>query len=215
MSTWVGIKNKTRKDLKSQPYLHAYYKVEAIFDKTNLLNRNGNLLTRFNSALVEKLNDTKCSKLPRYILILLDKDMINFTNYANFGVKSMFKQFCTWLQSNTTVHIETWKEYIRSKKPGVLTSSAEPRFIWIAALNRPPNSLNKETFRLISKFNDVVDEIVASTGHAHFLQITSVNDFSHFDQGGRLTVMGKEQFWRELDATFKEFDRGTEELLSP
>ena len=96
-----------------------------------------------------------------------------------------------------------------------MVASGEPRYIWITAILRPPNSRYKDIFRLITKYNEVLDTLVAETKHTHYLKISTVNELYHFDHGGRLTASGMEQFWKEIDTKIKDLNRGEDDLLSP
>ena len=147
--------------------------------------------------------------------MVLDKDVIEFVNHADYGAREILKKCCDWIQSNIVKQIETRKEDIRGKRPEALSSRAEPRIIWITALPRPQNSANGHVFSLITKFNDILDDLVYNNKYTHFLELTSVNEYIHFDRRGSLTVKGQEQFWHEVDFHLKNFDRAEDNLKSP
>ena len=115
MQVLAAIKSQTRKDQSARPYMLSYYNIEAIHDKNPLLNKHKNLLARVNSAFVDRLNEFKSFKLPRYVLFIFDKDVIKFAEFSNFGIKHMLQRFVTWIQNNITAHVETRKEDLRDK----------------------------------------------------------------------------------------------------
>ena len=163
--------------------------------------------------MAEVLNEK--SKLPKYILIMLDTDIIQSVD-TKFGVKLTLCKILTWLMDEILRFINIRKEDIRSKKPGALASSAEPRIVWCSILQRPRNT-NPEMhriFKLVGKTNEIIEQIVRSNDQcSHMLYVESIDQYVHFDYQGKLTGLGRTQFWKEIDAQMRKLERGETDLL--
>ena len=117
---------------------------------------------RVYNALVEALNEKV--RLPKYILIILDKDAIEGVMYRIFdcGFKVVFREAIEWLIRNIEKALAMRKEDLRNKKPCALSTSAEPRLIWVTFLIRPHNLHHSVTdmYKLVKKSNQVLEECV-------------------------------------------------------
>ena len=208
-TSFQAVKTRAIKENASPPYLFDYYNVYPLYQ--NPVSSTRPRLTRIINALLDKLNEEE--KLPRYIIIILDKDIIEEAFFYDFGVKYILKNLITWIQRNIDLCIETCKEDIRGKRPGSLTSAIEPRYIWVTPLHRPPNLAKKSIFSLVNKCKETMEYIMAREQHCHIMTIKSVNEYAHFDHWGSLTSIGKEQLWKELDQQMRRFDRSDLDLL--
>ena len=204
--SFLATKSKAKSSL---PNLFEYYNVFPLYQ--NPVNSTRSRLTCIINALVEKMNEEE--KLPRYIIIILDKDITEEAFFYDFGVKFILKDLLGWIQCNIDCCIETRKEDIRGKRAGALTSAVEPRYVWVAPLHRPPNSARKNIYSLVNKCKETLEYIVSHEGHCHYLELTSVNEYAHFDHWGNLTLVGKDQLWKELDQQMRCFDRSDLDLL--
>ena len=54
-----------------------------------------NLLSRIRNTIATGIN--KKEKLPKYIIITLDSDLIDFLEYANYGVSTLYRQWLEWI----------------------------------------------------------------------------------------------------------------------
>ena len=129
--------------------------------------------------------------------------------------ESRLERTLTWIIEEFDRVIYKRKEDIRSKKPGALTGPGEPRLIFLSIPERPRNTTPKkhEVFRLVSKTNNVLENIIKRHGrYCHLLYIESINEFLHFDYHGRYTPQGKIQLWKEIDEKVKLFDKGQIDL---
>ena len=94
------------------------------------------------------------------------------------------------------------------KRPGAISTPLEPQLIFINMLPRPPNTVRKEIFSLVSKTNEIIKQTIAMDRNSHFLQLTSVNKFIHFDSFGRITAAGYNALWLEISNQLADFERG-------
>ena len=166
-------------------------------------------LTRMNNAIVEKLNAE--AKLPKYIIFIVDTEIIEMAGIYDFGIRDLLKDCLIWLSDNIVSNIETRIQDIKSKRPGVIFADDEPKMIWVGAVARPTIQARKEdVFSLITKFNKMIMDMVATRDKHFYANLETITDMSCFDMLGRLKPKGKELFWKELDYLLRKFDTNSE-----
>ena len=191
---------------KEPPFLHAYYNVNFFFEHP--LSEVKYLETRIYNSFVEGLNNNE--KLPKYILIILDKDMIEAIKNLDFGIKLSMERAVCWLIEHLDQAIYWRKGDIHSKKPGALTGAGEPRLIFTSVLQCPRNTecRKHKVFRLVRKVNAVLESVILKhSRYCHMMYLESVNEFIHYDYQGNLMSQGRTQFWKEIDKQMKQFDK--------
>ena len=169
------------------------------------------LIGKMLNSLIKKLNEVK--HLPRYIVIIFDKELIVDGQIFNFGARETYEYALRWFVNNVACMIDTRKDDIRKKRPGALSPGSEPRFIWVEALSRPEVLLAKCVYSLICKFNAALEEVVAEERHSHVLKVEVQINNSNFDRLGSLTPIGQIEYWNSLDSQLKDFDQRKTELL--
>ena len=198
----AAIRTQAKLNGKDQPFIYQFFNVVTIH-KDSYGNHSSHL-TRMNNAVVDEMNAVV--ELPKYIVLILDADIIHLAGYFDYGVKKILLNAITWLYSNISANLETRKEDIKAKRPGALFSFDEPKIIWVEAIARPPNSSKKEVYSLIAKFNECINDLVARNHFNYGMKIEMVNELNHFDLGGRLAASGKEMLWLEIDRKLRRFD---------
>ena len=118
---------------KSPPYFYRYYNVETRYQCPMNLNRS--ILSRLLNCFIELLN--KNQHLPRYIFIIIDKDWFETSGIVEFGAQMAITQAVQWWLKEINKFIAIRKDHLYNKKPGTLSSSSEPRLIWVAMIKRP------------------------------------------------------------------------------
>ena len=85
-----------------------------------------------------------------------------------------------------------------------------PRVFWVKMLSRPhtEDPKLKQVWKLRRKFNDQLVRLLQEEDKMHWISITKVNEFTHFDTFGNLTTLGQRQFWSEFNQQIKTFDVG-------
>ena len=73
------------------------------------------------NALAKILND-KDNNVPRYILIILDKDLIQNAELTDFEFTRTLEDTLKWILININCMIETRKEDLDKKRPGALST---------------------------------------------------------------------------------------------
>ena len=142
---------------------------------------------------------------------MLDKDLIENAKVYDYGVSRMLEDTLKWLLININRWLELHKSDLKKKRKGAALSSAEPRLIWTAMIPHP-NSTNKSVYSLTRKFNNILEDVMSGDTKSHIMKIHLDHYNNNFDRQGDLTANVFIKFWREVDATMSEFDRGKTQL---
>ena len=154
------MKKKSAHDGKAIPYLFAHYDLHPLHALK--LSNVRYFLARTYNSLVNSLNSFKEQPhLPQYILVILDTDIIKNAQVFNYGVTCTFEDPIKWLLINFNRVIKTRKDEMMGKQPGSVSSSLEPRMIWVMSVHRPDGSTNREIYSLCRKFNTILEDVIA------------------------------------------------------
>ena len=96
-ATLLSTKSQAAMQKKSKPYLFEYYNLQPFYPGVGNMTRS--ILTRILNKLIEALNENR-DHLPKYIIIALDKDLIEEVKFGGFGCKIVFGRTITWLCDN-------------------------------------------------------------------------------------------------------------------
>ena len=195
---------------KILPFFFEYYNLSAYYKTSDVRTP---VLARINNALVEAMN--KEIKLPRYILIIPDKDILEDAKFDNYKVIELMEQIVRYLANEMYGNIETRKEDLYCKKAGSLLP-AEPRIVWVKMLVRPfIQNAKKYVFPYTKRFNEVLNDLVRRKKHSHILEVNMPQNTAMFDVVGNLTNDGMEIFWQEIMQSMKSLDKGETDLQPP
>ena len=75
--------------------------------------------------------------MPKYIIFLLDKDLIEAVQFGSFGCKTIFEQTLNWLASNMEQVLKIRKDDLKSKRAGSLLEEDQPKIVWVKMVIRP------------------------------------------------------------------------------
>ena len=92
-ATFKGMKTEASIQKEQAPYLHEYYNVKMFFQR--LLSSIRWLETRVINSFVEGLNENQ--KLPKYVLVILDKDLVEAVLPCDFGIKIKFESMISYI----------------------------------------------------------------------------------------------------------------------
>ena len=170
------------------------------------------ILSRIINEFIGALN--KNDKLPRYVLIMLDKDFIEFLSMDDFGIGQLLYDMVNWLAKNIESTLDLRKEDIKAKNPGALWSASEPCLIWVPMLVRPilEGAYKPHVFAQCKKFNEIIDEIAGNYKHSHVMPVVLPEDANLYDRSGNLSPNGKIILYREINMTMRAFDRSKIDL---
>ena len=174
---------------------------------------NEEFLAQIYNALVSALNDDDNVHLPRYLIIVLDYDLIQAANVYDFGVVEVFEDLLKWLLINLSSTVELRKKELIKKRPGAVSTTMEPRLVWVTMLHHPHNTTLKKIFALTHKFNSSLENIISKDKRSHILKVHIEGNETNFKQNGDLTEIGQEKYWRAIDAQMADFDHGITDLV--
>ena len=209
MYTFKAIRAQAINDHKDLPYLFKNYNVVA--QNPERWSNIRSFLAKVLNGLVKALNQSPFV-LPRYILVMLDKDLITNADLYDYGVSRTLEDTLKWLLININTVVELRKEHLIGKRAGVVSTTSEPRIIWISMLKHPDYSMNKRVYSLACKFNQILQNVITGDRRSHYLPVDLEHSSSSFNHIGNITQSGKIEYWRLVDSTMKEFDHGNTEL---
>ena len=190
---------------KPPPYIYDQYNVFPFYSSQSSNVRK--ILVRLQHAFTEAFN--RRIKLPKYIIILPDKDFIMAADFFEFGVKKLLCGLTMWLARELERMLDIRMNDLFEQRPGSVYHH-ETQVIWVRMTQRPPAPPSNERFKIQavkSKMDTAIDELIEARKNTHAINIDHLQPLAHFDQQGRLNHDGLLAFWKELDFQFKRFDR--------
>ena len=139
-------------------------------------------LARVTNVFAKGLNEQIPPHLPQYMLMILDKDLVVNLGMYDYGISRAIEDMLKWLIINLNNMVEVRKQDLQKKRSGALSTSSEPRFIWIQMIQRPEHTLNKYKFSLTRKFNDILDDVISGDKRTHILKVHLETNESNFDR---------------------------------
>ena len=193
--TIIGSKNKAKLKNKPLPYLFDKYNILPLYAVTSSLIRS--TLGRMFNQFIEGLNDNDW--LPKYIIFLPDKDLIESAQHYGFGCKVVFSKILTWFTSGMENAIETHKDDLCGKRSGAF--SEDPTLVWVKMIPRPfiKNAEKPFVFAQCTTFNSILQLVMGQFTNTRAVNIHFPDDPNLFDATGGLSSNGKILFWRELN----------------
>ena len=124
------MKSEVHSNNSLMPYLYDQYNVHQWY-KSPLETPSNRTVHLFN-ALIEGFNEEP--KIPKYILMIPDVDIIIGTQHFELGVFHLLEEQLQWLFTQVQKSITRRREDILSKRAGAVSSSFEPRVIWVSMI---------------------------------------------------------------------------------
>ena len=182
------------------PFLYKMFNIFYFFS-SKLSNRR-NVLLRVINAFTEGLN--RRQHLPRYIIILLDKDILSLLDLDVAFLTKQLERCIAGLAKQMTRLIEARKEKLYKKKQGAVPSSDEfPTLIWVELFDKP-YMRNRFIQKNRNKFNKGINEVAIHEKNYRVMAIESLG-IRHFTLTGALNYEGKQQLWREINYQMNDF----------
>ena len=126
---------------------------------------NPSLLSRLRNQLINAINENVL--LPKIILVVLDRDVINIVKTDDFGLSLIFGTVLDWLARKYTRQVESQKSRLLSRS----VKQDYPKFIWMAA----PLNINFNDNKQRDKFNKALINVV--NFHPDMTVMRLVKDF--------------------------------------
>ena len=206
LSTIIGCLQNLRAKGEYPLHLYDHYNITAYYENPCSMTRSS--LSRLLNALATGLNEKV--RFPRYIIFIPDADILSTIDFYDFGMPITFEACIRWLFRQIEKFFIARKEDLRKQRSGSV--GVDTRFIWVNVINRPAirNNPNKKLVKVLAGrrlFNIALNEVIADTRYMHSMDLGEAPDARCFDRFGNLSAMGQNWFWKEIDHTFKKFDR--------
>ena len=161
-------------------------------------------LARIFNAFIEGMNSRK--RLPKYIVLLMDKDFIINNNYYNYGASQVIESSLHWLAKQIHIKLRQRKLDLFDKKPGTLLIE-DTKVIWVKMIKRPYGCMQEfdRIFALRNCFNNALENVLSVVTPQNYLLSIKVEE-SDFHINGELSEVGQANFWKEIDNCLKLFD---------
>ena len=104
ITMFQSMKRQATSSEKSPPYLFDYYNIEALYPPRHSDVKS--FLARVLNAFIDTLNEEHNMVLPRYLIIMLDKDLIVEMKLFDYGVTRTLEDLLKWLLINVNNSIE-------------------------------------------------------------------------------------------------------------
>ena len=146
-----------QKDKSQTPYILDEFNVYAYYPK--ILSAVNSVCTRVVNCLIEVINDPEL-KIPAYVIVILDKDVIEFFKHADFGISKLFEKALKWNHRNVTRIVHSKRQDMFDRKSGSIAEVT--RFIWVKMVEHTIffNKEQRNSLGLFWKFNRTLDEVI-------------------------------------------------------
>ena len=187
-----------RDHVKNSDYplnINSRFEVEAIC-KSRFDCNIPNMLARIESALTEAIN--KEIKLPHYIVVVLDADLIEHLDYNGFGVSTMLGEWIKYLA-------DAMHNICKGRKKTLPLKAVKHDFpmIYWAAVPHHKLFFNNA---ICTKFNNCLDSVLKLYKNMCLLKMKEIWDYNnlHLVNGaGRITSYGLSKYWASIDAAIE------------
>ena len=156
-----------------------------------------NMLLRLQNTFASAINKNKV--LPKYILIVLDDDLITFLSYKKAGVSELLGDWLKWLSEKFSKLIENKKKVLPIK----CQKENEPCVYWSVAPQHAGMSENCNEMR--RKLNFCLETLLK--GRSDMRVIKLKNNWPYNDKTtvihDRFTESGLYSYWEAIDSAVK------------
>ena len=185
-------------------YLRKHFDVEVF--ASNASGQSRSVLARFCNVLAKALEAH--NKFPKYIIFVIEDDLLRCVNFENSSVSSVFSEILAWLTSeiHEMIHARKGDLPLRSKR------YLYPQVFW-AALPLHMSLHNQ----LRQKFNQGLESVTSQFNEMKILRIKrhwSFNDAS-LVSGGMINGDGKQAYWSGIDEAIDFWENGRKKSFRP
>ena len=195
---YFGTKKIPARATRFESYIAESYDIKLFANSSGSNNRS--ILGRVRNTLAAAMN--KHDKMPKYILIVLDDNLIDVVKYTKPGVSEIFGRSLKWLAAEVHEAITDRKEELPKKAKKYLF----PQVFWVAL----PQHKNFDNNQLRFKFNNCMESVVGQHKEMKMLKIkrrwnyedNSVNNLGQITPDGQLT------YWAGVDEALQFWETG-------
>ena len=204
------IRAKAVADHEPQPYLYDHYNPSAWY--LSQVSTLKPMVVYFCNAFIKAMNEEKL--LHKYVIMIMDKDVLNLLPTYKFGVKQVLRKELAWLIRQITRNLESRHDNLNTVRTGSLLPEYTKIF-WVKMLAQPM-SHNPDLIKILKlrcKLNETLEELLLKESNMHIITLSSVVEDNRFTLEGDLTKSGRIQFWAEVNYHLKRFDFKEDDLL--
>ena len=164
-----------------------------VFCKSCHDSKDVNMLSRLRSSLARAISDKV--KLAKYIVIVLDDDLVDYLGYVNH------KMLGSWVEWLTKMFVNMVNDR-KSILPTKVVKNSVPQLYWVA----PPHHANLEnnnTRTVTINCMESVFKLEDSMRIVRMKELWAYNDHNLIDNKGRFTTHGLDVYWQSIDAAVK------------
>ena len=129
--TFNAICRETHVSKRTPPYLQEEFNVEALY--MNTFNNVRSTVARIVNVVLQQMNKTV--KLPKYLIVIPDKDLAVYADMFEYGAVSCMKDLLKFVVKEINKYIDARFEDLYRKKPGSVRKG-EPKVIWVKIVDR-------------------------------------------------------------------------------
>ena len=159
--------------------------------------KNQNMISRIVNSFAYGIN--KGGKLPRYMVLVFDDDLIDFLAYEGYGVASMYG---LWIEKLIKTLNDMCQD-IWSSMPSKSRRNDYPMIYWVS----PPHHANFKNNQARTKFNACLDVALKVEPNMRTIKMKEIWDYENQDlvNNGtdRLTMQGYGAYWASIDAALR------------
>ena len=136
---------------------------------------DNNTLLRISNAFIEALN--RREHLPKHILVILDRDLIDMINCFNFRITVQLEQSIKWLASQFDRHLVARRDQIWNIKPGGI-SYDDTKIVLVEMFDCP---VVDPAVNIYNKFNKGLNKVARARRNHHILIVGLLKNNKHFE----------------------------------
>ena len=188
------------RERSDRPFIYDFFNVKCYM--ANPLSKITEVPARIANCISKALNDRV--RLPNYVLIIPDGDIVKNINYYNYGFRELAEKAIKWMAKEITEKLNSRKEDLAKIRKGAVLSH-QPKFVWVEMIDRI--HVQDKYLAMRHKFNGAMHTVLADYSENYILSISrAMFDASLFSKEGKLNNRGKEKFWEQIDRKMHEFD---------
>ena len=163
------------------------------FCKSRHDSNDTNMLSRLCSTLALAINER--IKLPKFIVVILDDDLLNYLGYLDNGVAKMIGEWIEWIAEKFTELIKLRIENL----PPKAVKAGYPQKYWVA----PPHHCNFSNNQARTKLINCMEVTFKLYPNIRLIRMKEVWDYENrdmIDRNGRFTPYGYSKYWLSVDS---------------
>ena len=200
-SDLYDLRDKAPQKQQLVPFIFKYFNVQGFYTNKGVRSR----INRFLAPLVEALN--KYHKLPKYLLIVPDKDLLSQLNWDN-NISISIGAAIHYIVKQTNICVDRRRCTLSEVRPRAQLPAEFPKIVWLRMTKCPLNLVGGYVFSFRGRFNSILEErLLDGNAENHYIMSIEVEP-NDFDIGGNFTSPGAATFWCEVSKAVQKLDAG-------